>query len=92
LLVEELTGYTAIERADRGLGVDFWLGRESDNPDAPFEYMALLEVSGIRRGSTAQIGSRVRQKRQQVNVAAGEFPVYVVVVEFGKPSARMVRI
>lgn len=92
LLMEALTGYTAIERAGKGSGVDFWLGVESDNPDAPFEYLALLEVSGIRRGSTAHIEARVRQKRQQVARTGSDVPVYIVIVEFSGPIARILKL
>ncbi len=91
LLIEELTGYTAIARADKGTGIDFWLGYRTTEPNKPFQRMARLEISGIRHGNVRRIEARVKQKKRQTNLSASELPAYVVVVEFSVPTARVVK-
>lgn len=91
LLIEELTEYTAIARARRGTGIDFWLGTRPDDPKQPFEYKARLEVSGIRQRNVRRISARVSQKKQQASLSNREYPAYIIVVEFSRPSARVVR-
>jgi hypothetical protein len=88
LLVRALTGYTVIERSRKGTGFDWWLGTE----DNLFQGKARLEVSGILRGTTRRINSRIKarmgQTRQSDNLA---LTAYVVVVEFGTPRAKVVQ-
>jgi hypothetical protein len=91
LLIEELTGYTAIAKASKGSGIDFWLGYRSSEPNKPFQRMARLEISGIRHGNVRRIETRVTQKKRQTDLSAGELPAYVVVVEFSVPTARVVK-
>ncbi|HEY0072130.1 MAG TPA: hypothetical protein VGE04_19380 [Chloroflexia bacterium] len=91
LLIEELTDYTVFEAASRGEGIDYWLAdKEKANADF-YTRAARLEVSGVLRGSRGRIAARVQQKIKQTESSAGEFPVYVVVVEFSRPEARMVK-
>jgi len=94
LLIEELTGYTAFERANKGLGFDFWLGYDHypvTRFDPSVQHRARLEVSGIRRGSKQQVATRVKQKKTQTDVSNGEYPAFIVVVEFGAPVAEVVK-
>jgi hypothetical protein len=94
LLVEALTDLTMIERARKGTGFDYWLGRRDDA--APlFQNKTRLEVSGIRQGDAAEVRRRERQKLAQVarleTEHTGRLPVIVVVVEFGTPRSRFTR-
>jgi hypothetical protein len=86
LLILDLTGYTVIERSRTGTGFDYWLGNGNDL----FQKKARLEVSGILRG-TQQIERRVRLKKQQTTRSEGRLPAFVIVVEFGAPTARVVK-
>lgn len=89
LLVKNVVGLTTVERSRKGTGFDYWLG---DEGELPFQNKARLEVSGIRQGSTGEIGARVKNKLGQVAPSDGtELPAYVVVVEFGRPCAEMRR-
>jgi hypothetical protein len=58
--------------------------------DNLFQGKARLEVSGILRGTTRRINSRIKarmgQTRQSDNLA---LTAYVVVVEFGTPRAKV---
>jgi hypothetical protein len=90
LLIEELTGYTALQRANKGFGFDFWLGYNDEKLLVSAKRQARLEVSGIRQGNRRQILSRVRQKLAQTDVSNGQHPAYVAVVEFGTPMAQVV--
>lgn len=91
LLIEELTGYTALQRANKGFGFDFWLGYYDERLPISTQREARLEVSGIRRGNRRQILSRVRQKLAQTDVSNGQHPAYIIVIEFGNPMAQVVR-
>src|SRR5947209_9202128 len=86
LVTLDLTGFT-IQRAFKGGGFDYWLGVM--DVDRPFQNLARLEVSGIRRGSRRQIAARIREKSEQVRRAGGGLPAYVVIVEFSTPVVRV---
>ena len=89
LLMRALSGYTVVERACRPSGIDWWLG-PADNL---YQSTARLEVSGIRQGGRRTINSRVKAKAKQTecSVASGRI-AFVVVVEFGTPRARVIRL
>jgi hypothetical protein len=89
LLMRALAGYTVVERACRPSGIDWWLG-PADNL---YQATARLEVSGIRQGGPRAINSRVKAKAKQTqrSVASGRV-AFVVVVEFGTPRARVIRL
>lgn len=92
LLAMELTDYTVINRSRKGPGFDYWLGFKDAIEEPPFtKYDARLEVSGIRRGNKSQIKQRVKTKLDQTKPSDGTTPAYVVVVEFGTPTAHMVK-
>lgn len=91
LLVRELAGLTVIQRSRKGTGVDYWLGDDADLGDHAslvFERQARLEVSGILKGSPSDVKARLARKRKQVRRSAG-LSVFIVIVEFGTPSARV---
>jgi hypothetical protein len=88
LLVMELTDYTVIERARKGPGFDYWLGRK-DGSALLFQEKARLEVSGVRRGDNPAIESRVRRKMRQIEPSDYCLPGVVAVVEFGSPRTRV---
>ena len=77
-----------IEASWTGTGFDWWLGEESDET---FQRKGRLEVSGIRQGSDLDINRRVRRKLEQTSLSDYTgLPAYVIVVEFGQPTARFV--
>ncbi|NJK51908.1 MAG: hypothetical protein HC936_02250 [Leptolyngbyaceae cyanobacterium SU_3_3] len=86
LLILQLTELTVIERSRKGTGFDYWLGTQGSSVALPFERMARLEVSGIRRGNRSQINARVKQKTEQTRASDGQgLPAYIIVVEFSRP-------
>ena len=88
LLAIRETGYTIIERSLKGTGVDYWLGDGSDM--SVLERKARLEVSGIRDGNDRDVRVRVRRKPNQTDPSdSSGLPVYVIVVEFGRPLAEV---
>lgn len=89
MLVLELTGYTVIQRAKKGTGVDYWLGHKESN--TPFENSARLEVSGILKGGEKEVKGRVKKKIKQTEPSDGLLPAFVVVVEFSKPLSHLVQ-
>jgi hypothetical protein len=84
--MRDQTGLT-VQRAFKGGGFDYWLGTVDE--DRPFQNLARLEISGIRRGNRRQIAARVKEKSEQVRRSDGALPAYVVVVEFSAPAARV---
>jgi len=90
LLSIHRTSYTAVQRAIKGTGIDYWLGYK-DNLNNPFAKASRLEVSGLYTESdTNTVRSRVKGKLDQTLPSDGTFSVYVIVVEFGQPYATMV--
>ena len=87
LLAKQETGYSVSRRSRKGTGVDYWLGGEPD----VLRDSARLEVSGILRGDEREINARAREKMQQASRSDNSgLPVYVGVVEFSTPAARLV--
>ena len=92
LLVREQTPFTAIRRAVKTTGIDYWLGYKSDNPDMPFSRAdARLEITGIleERGSNT-VRNRIKKKLTQTVPTDHTFPVYISVIEFSQPKAETV--
>jgi hypothetical protein len=91
LLILQLTNLTVIERSRKGTGFDYWLGSQDSNSMLPFQRMARLEVSGIRKGSRSQINARVKQKTEQTRASDAEgSPAYIIVVEFSRPISTVI--
>ena len=89
MLIERETGYSVIQRSDKGSGVDYWLG---DASDPKYRFSARLEVSGIRSGDSGRVRARIGRKLNQTKASDstyGNLPAYVVVVEFGTPLAEV---
>ena len=92
LLICELTEFTAIERAKKGTGFDYWLGKKEFEEDLPFKREARLEVSGILLGSKALLENRMKIKLKQTIPSDGTaLPAYTVVVEFSQPISQVVK-
>ncbi len=88
-LILNLTEYSEVQRARKGSGVDYWLGRKDERGFPILE--ALLEVSGILKESRGNsLNARVQKKKQQVKQSPYKnLPVYVIVVEFSTPKAKL---
>jgi hypothetical protein len=88
VLSDMVTDYHVIERAYKGLGFDYWLGKKTD---FLLQNAARLEVSGIRRGDDQEIDARVKRKIKQTEQSRHlKLPAVVIVVEFGGPTAVVV--
>lgn len=85
LIIRELTDLTVIERSRKGTGFDYWLGTLDSDEGQLFENKVRLEVSGIRKGDSSRIKARLKQKKEQTKVSDGQFPAYIIVVEFSTP-------
>ena len=88
MLARHQLGYELFRRSRIDSRVDYELieaGSESR------EATAVLEVSGIRHDPSGRVRSRVAEKRNRASKidreTAGDTPVFVIVVEFGKPLA-----
>lgn len=87
LLLSALREYTLVQRSYKGTGVDYFLGRKDD---FLFQNSARLEVSGIRRGSEAEIRRRMRVKLEQTERSdASQLPAIIVIIEFSRPLAEV---
>ena len=85
LIIRELTDLTVIERSRKGTGFDYWLGTLDTDEGQLFENKVRLEVSGIRKGDSSRVKARIKQKKEQTKVSDGQFPAYIIVVEFSTP-------
>jgi hypothetical protein len=89
LLILALTEFTIIQRSRKGTGFDYWLGYKTA---VVFERTARLEISGMLNATETDVLSRVRRKLKQVEASDDSgLPVYIVVVEFSKPLAYVVK-
>ncbi|TYT73148.1 hypothetical protein FIM25_16640 [Desulfobotulus mexicanus] len=95
LLIREKTDFTAITRAAKPSGIDYWLGYKNNAANSLFTKQdARLEISGILKESvTNRTGRRIKMKLSQTKASdkSGIFPVFVSVIEFGQPRAELVR-
>ena len=93
LMMRDLTKLTVVERSVTGTGFDYWLGPEDKNDDELiFQDKVRLEISGINKGSTADVRRRVEEKLTQTKQSdCWKLDAYVVVVEFGKPCSQVVK-
>jgi hypothetical protein len=89
LLADKLFRKKVTKRARIGTGFDYWLGEKEENSVNMFENTTRLEVSGIRQGDDLAVDSRVNQKLKQTSRSDIDFPAIVIVVEFGKPQAKI---
>ncbi len=86
------TEFDALLRSVRRTGIDYWLGHKNANPNLPFQNTGRLEVSGIlEENESNTISKRVKEKLSQTSQSdKSTLPVYVVVVAFDQPCAKMV--
>ena len=95
LLLLERTDFTHFIRAYQGTGIDYWLGKGKYTgekiPNAARK--GRLEISGILKATKGNtINMRIAQKKKQVNKTNNtNLPVYVVVVEFSQPKAKIIK-
>lgn len=97
ILVHRATGLVVTRRSRQGTGFDYWLGNYSEHGTGSphmFQDDARLEVSGIlREEKMSAIDRRVREKTLQVNEGKRtDLPAFVVVVEFGRPLAKVTKL
>lgn len=80
-LLRQTMQLEALERGRIGGGFDYWLG------DISWSYQAVVEISGIRRGTESQVAGRLRAKKAQIQNTHGQLAAYALVVEFSMPLA-----
>ncbi len=83
------TPYEIIEQSVKGGGFDFLLAQKTAST---FEKpVALLEVSGIFKGSRGRINARLREKTEQSGKSSDlGYPIFVMVAEFSRPLIKMI--
>lgn len=94
-LIEKLESLTVVEQARKGTGFDWWfLPRGAPTPDQQnfLKGTMMLEVSGIRKGDDPRVMQRVAKKRKQVNKRPEDLSGFIVVIEFGRPIARVEKV
>lgn len=93
LLIRDKSDFTAIERAVKPSGIDYWLGYKEKDKTSLFSMKdARLEISGIlREKGSNTINSRIKTKLKQIEASDYIFPVFVSIIEFSHPKAETVR-
>lgn len=95
VLLLERTDFTYFIRAYQGTGIDYWLGtgKYSGNELPTKKRKGRLEISGILKESKSNtIQMRIAQKKKQTKKTENtKLPVYIVVVEFGQPKAKIIK-
>ncbi len=86
------SGFDGLQRSTRKTGIDYWLGNKGGDPNLPFQNSGRLEISGILKESeTNTIDKRIKEKLTQTKQSEKtSLPVFVVVVAFDRPHAKMV--
>ena len=86
--MQALTDYQVIQRSPKTTGFDYWLGEKGQS--YPFQKKARLEVSGILKGTNAQVNRRLKEKFNQVKKSdITDLPAVVVIVEFSQPICKI---
>lgn len=62
------TEYKTVERSCKGGGFDYWLGNIEEGQSLPFQRKARLEISGIFKGSEADVNRRAKGKAKQTSL------------------------
>jgi len=95
ILIREYTNFTVEEATSpTGNGIDYYLvdKNESHDEDLFYNYSAFLEVSGIRLETKDNtVKKRLDDKLNRLKRYCHDFsqPTFVIIVEFGKPYARI---
>ena len=85
VVLTQLENFPAVAKSPIGTGMDYWI---TGNDDAEI-FLARLEVSGIFKGSSSQIRSRLETKLEQTKASDDtKLPAYAAIVEFGSPEIR----
>ena len=86
VVLTQLEKFPAVAKSPVGTGMDYWM---TGDDDAEI-FLARLEVSGIFKGSSNQIGSRLQTKLEQTKASDDtKLPAYAAIVEFGSPEIRV---
>jgi hypothetical protein len=86
VVVTQLEKFPAVAKSPIGTGMDYWMTGDGDAEI----FLARLEVSGIFKGSSNQIGSRLQTKLEQTKASDDtKLPAYAAIVEFGSPEIRV---
>lgn len=95
LILLKYTDFTHIIRAYQGTGIDYWLGiGEHTSGTLPKDNIkGRLEISGILKESKSNtLNMRINQKIKQAKKTDDtKLPVYIVVVEFSQPKAKIIK-
>ena len=95
LILLKYTDFTYVVRAYQGTGIDYWLGiGEYISDTLPEDNIkGRLEISGILKESKNNtLNMRISQKIKQAKKTDDtKLPVYIVVVEFSQPKAKIVK-
>ncbi len=88
LLVDQLTPYKVLERAESDTGIDYWLMLKTESEiEKP---SGRLEISGIFSGTPAQIKQRLQLKLIQSDRSdPTDLPAIIGIAEFSKPQTRL---
>ncbi|TAE03974.1 MAG: hypothetical protein EAZ97_00770 [Bacteroidetes bacterium] len=91
LVVEELTELRAFRQADSKTGVDYFL-RKTQKGNEEYYAEIRMEVSGILKGTPAQIEQRMKEKIEQSKQSDYmNIPALIVVVEFSRPLIKIIK-
>ena len=82
----QLEDFPGVAKSPIGTGMDYWMTGDDDSEI----FLARLEVSGIFKGSSSQIGRRLEVKLEQTKASDDtRLPAYAAIVEFGSPEIRV---
>lgn len=79
--MEATRGLVAVRRAETKTGADYYLGFK-DDPSEDLENSFRLEVSGVDRGSIADVERRLYEKLDQASRGRSNLPALATVVGF----------
>lgn len=93
-IIAQFTDLEFLEIMEIGEGADFFLCKKTDADTISFRQKpaAKLEISGIwneKPGNT--LNMRINLKKRQVEKGGLDFPVYIIVVEFGQLKAKCIK-
>lgn len=103
LFIDRFTEYTAYQQSATGDTIDYLLAPKGMLPqllqedtlifNSPGKLpVAYLEVSGIRcENEYNTIASRISGKKRRLSTPE-DLPTFIAIVEFGRPSAKMVKV
>ena len=95
LLLLKCTDFTYFIRAYQGTGIDYWLGKGTytGNVLPTKKRKGRLEISGILKETKSNsINMRIAQKKRQSKKTDNtKLPVYIAVVEFSLPKAKIIK-